>query len=362
MTPDKLPGRTHEKKGAPTRVTTRLAIGTPAALGMLLLAGAVALGHTSGFFAAARNADADAGTQVAAAVQPTEPPAAADAAATSDAADELALALGTAKREHDPDPAAKPADPEPDPTPKPESAEPAPTPKPEVAWQPEPPKVQPTPQPAPPVTTGLSLNANLAEHPGKVVLTWSAFSGNGFGYYKLVRSHDAAVTWPPSGDDELIGAFGSPGETWAKDRPQCGVTVHYAVFAVSKGDYGYTLLAPSNVASAAVQCPPPPPPTSDIGFQAGVVDGAVHLAWGACASEHFNAYKVVRSQTNPNPTYPENEGTQLIAAIGDAGQTSWVDVDVASGQTWFYRVFARADAGGGSYIACHTQAVSVTIP
>jgi hypothetical protein len=342
MTPEQLPGR----------ITTRLAIGTPAALGVLLLAGAIAFGHTSGFLADARTDGADA--SVANAPAGTDAPGADEPKPAGEGSvDELTEARGT-------------LEPKPEPTPKPTPAEEEPKPEPasEVAYQPEPPKAaEPAyvPPPAAPAAS-LVLAASLTEYPGKVVLTWTAFDGGGFGYYKLVRSHDAAVTWPASGDDELIGAFGSPDETWAKDRPPCGTTVHYAVFAVSKGDDGYGLLAPSNIVSATLACPPAPPPTSTIGFDVSAADGAVHLAWGACASEHFNAYKVVRSQTNPNPTYPENEGAQLIAAIGDRHQTTWTDVDVASGQTWFYRVFARADNGGGTYIACNTQALSVTIP
>jgi len=50
--------------------------------------------------------------------------------------------------------------------------------------------------------------------------------------------------------------------------------------------------------------------------------------------------------------YPENEGTELIAAIGDVNETWFTDTAVASGQTWFYRVLARADTGGGTFIAC----------
>lgn len=88
----------------------------------------------------------------------------------------------------------------------------------------------------------------------------------------------------------------------------------------------------------------------------------MHLSWGACASEHFNAYKVVRSQTNPQPMYPENEGTELIGVIGDPGETTFVDTSGASGETWTYRVLARADAADGTYIACQTPAVSVAIP
>ena len=342
-----------EKKSAPSRITTRLALSGPASLAVLFLAGAVALGHTTGFFASTPSGETGSATIGADDDDKAEEPAAADrkpdptpepnserAAPKSSVADEeLALAQRTPK----PAPLEVTA-PEPEPEPTTYVEQPAPLPAP----------------PAPPVAV-LSLTANQAEYPGKVVLSWSAYTGGGFEYYKLVRSTDGDATWPGSGADELIAAIGNPTETWTKDRPPCGTTVFYRVFAVRHGDYGYEVLAPSNQVSAMTQCPPPPPATVGIGLEASVVEGAVHLSWGACASEHVNAYKIVRSQTNAEPMYPENDGTQLIAAV-DPGQTSFVDTSVASGQTWFYRVLARADNGGGTYIACQSAAVSVTIP
>jgi hypothetical protein len=249
-------------------------------------------------------------------------------------------------------------------TPKPEPVAAAPEPKPEPEPEPAPAQyVEPEPQPAPPapISTVLALSVSPSDHPGKVVLGWSAFNGDGFAYYKLVRSTDGDATWPGSGSDELVAAIGNASETWAMDRPPCGTNVVYRVFAVQHGEYGYQVLAPSNQVNALMSCPPPPPATTAIGFEASVVDGAVHLTWGACASEHVNAFKIVRSQTNPEPMYPDNGGSELIAAV-DPSQTSFVDGSVASGQTWFYRVLARADNGGGTYIACQTQALSVTIP
>ena len=346
MTLDKLEPGFEEKKPSSPRVTTRLAISAPASLGVLLLAGAVALGHTTGFF---EWTDGDPGTAVAEA--PDEQPAPAakpdptpkatqerEAAHEDSVADEeLALALRTPK----PAPVE-----EPKPEPEPEKVE----------------YLEPVPQPAPVLPSAvLSLTANQAEYPGKVVLSWSAYWGADFEYYKLVRTTDGDATWPGYGADELIGAIGNPSETWAKDRPPCGTTVFYRVFAVRHGAYGYEVLAPSNQVSAVTECPPPPPATVGIGLSASVVDGKVHLSWGACPSEHVNAFKIVRSQTNPEPMYPENEGSELIAAVGP-GETTFVDHSVASGQTWFYRVLARADNGGGTYIACQSNAVSVTIP
>ncbi len=352
-TKDKL--ATNDKLGGsagPARITTRLALSAPAGLGMLLLVGAVAFGHTSGFFASAPGngtgtatvADDKADEPAAPTPKPdpivkptTEKPAPKDSAGD----DELALAERT---------------------PKPEPVEVAPEPKPEPEVAPAT-YVEPIPQPAPPAppTATLALSANAAEHPGKVVLSWNAFTGEGFEYYKLIRTTDGDATWPASGSDELIAAIGNPAETWAKDRPPCGTTVFYRVFAVRHGEQGYQVLAPSNQVSAVAQCPPPPPATVGIGLEASVVEGKVHLSWGSCASEHVNAFKIVRSQANAEPMYPENEGTQLIAAV-DPSQTTFVDASVASAQTWFYRVLARADNGGGTYIACQSNAVSVTIP
>jgi hypothetical protein len=239
-----------------------------------------------------------------------------------------------------------------------------PTPKPQPVAQPDmTPKPQPVPAPQPPApTAALTLSVLPSERVDKVQLGWTAYSGDGFSYYKLVRSRDADVTWPASGDDEFIGAIGNPAETAFRDRPECGVTFFYRVFAVSSTDAGYVVLAPSNTVSVATACPPPPPATVGIGFEAVFADGQVHLAWGACQIDGFNAYKIVRSQTNAEPMYPENDGTELIAAIGDPNQTTFADASVASGQTWFYRVLGRADQGGGNFIACQTQVAAVTIP
>ncbi len=357
MTPDKLPVSDKLPRAATSRVRTRLALGAPMGVGMLLLAGAVAFGHTSGAFAQLGQAARADRTPAA---TPSKPEI---AKGTRIGADELPVAR------HEPMPAPTET---PKPTPKP-TKKPKPTAEPTEKPKAEPPlapTAKPTPKPEPkkipaptvPPTTALALSVQPSEHLGKVVLGWSAFAGDAFDYYKVVRSPDAAVTWPASAGDELIAAIGDPSATWAKDRPPCGTTFFYRVFAVRKTDGAYVVLAASNTVSAKAACPAPPPATVAIGLDAAVVEGNVQLSWSACASEHFNAYKIVRSQTNPQPMYPENEGTELIGVIGDPAQTTFVDTDVVSGQTWTYRVLARADAGGGTYIACQTPAVSVAIP
>lgn len=72
-------------------------------------------------------------------------------------------------------------------------------------------------------------------------------------------------------------------------------------------------------------------------------------------------YKVVRSATNSDPRYPLNDGTELLAAIGDPGVASFSDPAVAAGQTWFYRVLSFADLGDGKVLVGLTNAVSITV-
>ena len=57
--PDKLGGQAgfDDKKPGSPRITTRVALSGPAGLAALLLVGAVAFGHTSGFFASAPSGD-----------------------------------------------------------------------------------------------------------------------------------------------------------------------------------------------------------------------------------------------------------------------------------------------------------------
>lgn len=347
MTPDRK--ATPDTMGATrARTTTRLAVSLPAGLAVLLILGTVAFGH-EGLFPLLP----DPAAGIAPPAQTATPkPEAAPVTATPKPA------TATPK----PKPAATPKPEEiaqAEATPKP-AATPAPTPKPVAA------AATPKPQPAPvPPTAALTLSVLPSERADKVQLGWTAYSGEGFEYYKLVRSRDANATWPASGDDEVIAAIGNVAETGTRDRPDCGATYFYRVFAVRHTDAGYQVLAPSNLVSASTVCPPPPPPppaTVGIGFEASFADGKVNLTWGACAVEGFNAWKIVRSQTNADPRYPDNGGAELIAAIGDAGQTWFSDASVASGQTWYYRVLARADQGGGNFIACETAVAAVTIP
>jgi hypothetical protein len=346
-------------------VSTKLATAVPGALAAVLLIGAVAFG---------------ASTLRSAAPQATALEPAAGSTA-EDVEPRFGATVAQLRRDafaHDPKPA--PAGTE---APKPEATEqakpteaPKPTPAPEIkpAEQPQQPttekpmpaqtpKPEPPQPPAPdPVTpTALVLEGWAKETKAK--LAWTPYAGAGFSYYKVVRSGDSHVTWPASGDDELIGAIGDVNAPWGADKPPCGMPWHYAVFAVQKAEGAYVTLAVSNVVAVTVECAPPPAPivVTPLAFQVTANPGAgLTLSWEPCWSGGFQAYKVVRSGVHADPRFPLNDGSELIAVIGDPSETVFVDGAVLAGETWSYRVVAVTKRDGAYVPLCETAAMAAT--
>ena len=350
----------------PERIgTTRLVAAVPGALTAVLLVGAVAFGAST-----LRSTAPATTTESASPV--------AQQGQAPDLAPKPRLSVAIDLAHADPKPTAAPAAPKPvaTPAPKPsqtaqtkqaeetkQAAQPVATAKPQPA--PAPPKATVKPVPAPVPTDPVALALEGWPKDGKVKLAWKPYGGEGFEYYKVVRSADASVTWPAGSDDTVIGVIGDQNAPWWADKPACGVASSYGVFAGRSGDGGYVTLAASNVVTLAVPCPPAPTPneTKPIGLWAEARPGeGIKLVWDACAAEGFIAYKVVRSLTNPDPRYPLNDGTELIAAIGDSGQTHLLDAAVTPRQTWIYRVLAVGEGVDGKIILCQSAAIAATAP
>lgn len=336
--------------------TTRLVAAVPGALTAVLLAGAVAFGAS-----ALRPTEA-------ASEASTGPAGAAAKDAAPDPTPKPRISVAIDLDQADPKPTAAPAKPKPSatarPKPSPEEAEQAvATVKPQPA--PAPPKATDKPKPAPAPAEPVALVLEGWPKDGKVKLAWKPYGYEGFEYYKVVRSTDATVTWPAGAGDTVIGVIGDAKATWWADKPACGVASSYRIFAVRSGDGGYVILGASNVVTLTVPCAPDPTPheTKPIGLWAEARAGeGIKLVWDACAVDGFVAYKVVRSQTNPDPRYPLNDGTELIAAIGDSAQTQLLDAAVAAGETWTYRVLAVGSGPDGKVVLCQSAAVAATAP
>jgi hypothetical protein len=117
------------------------------------------------------------------------------------------------------------------------------------------------------------------------------------------------------------------------------------------------------VVTVTTVCAPVPEPivVKPIALTLNVLPAqGIQLSWEGCWSDKFVAYKVVRSSSNADPRFPLNDGTELIAVIGDPNQTGFVDTAVAAGQTWTYRVLAVTNGDGGYVPICETAAMAAT--
>ncbi len=64
---------------------------------------------------------------------------------------------------------------------------------------------------------------------------------------------------------------------------------------------------------------------------------AIKLTWSAYNKDNFKLYKIIRSKTNSDLKYPENE---VIKSSADKSLTSFTNINLESKQTYYYRVCA----------------------
>ena len=112
---------------------------------------------------------------------------------------------------------------------------------------------------------------------------------------------------------------------------------------------------------APTDAPKPEPTVASIALALHLEDGHVRVDWGACETDGFRYYKVVRS-FDEKPTWPLGDGDKLVAAIEDPAKTALADGDLPLGKKLFYRVFALATRGDGVVIVCQSPVRGVAIP
>ena len=223
------------------------------------------------------------------------------------------------------------------------------------------PKPEPEPEPKP-TPEGLSLKVVIdGGHPW---LDWSDCGADGFDYYKVVRSTDSTVKFPPGEDDTVVAAVGPDGKTAFYDKEAPGSRkLWYRVFCVETSEAGYKVLAASD--ARAIETPayekPEIPDPKPMGFEVGVgPDGGIVLHWEACGGELFHYYKVVRSRFE-NPSYlPGTDGSEVLAVIENPANTVWVD-GVDEGGTSYYRIQSIGVIDGQKVLLGQTAVKSVTV-
>ena len=121
-----------------------------------------------------------------------------------------------------------------------------------------------------PASTTLGLTLSIKE--GDPFVDWTRFEGDGFDYYKVVRSKDSTVRFPAGDGDAVVGAFEDPGRTSMLDKDAAGgKTYWYRVFAVNKTEAGYEGPRRERARKATTPAPEPAPDPTSMGFELDLV-------------------------------------------------------------------------------------------
>ena len=100
--------------------------------------------------------------------------------------------------------------------------------------------------------------------------------------------------------------------------------------------------------------PAPPPVQNSVTLSASAAEGRVDFSWSLTGYSGFQGYKLCRSETNPDPTYP-NDWWKYIDREATRSAT---DTSVKAGKTYYYRL-AVYDQGN---VLGYSNSVQVTVP
>ncbi|NPV59099.1 MAG: hypothetical protein HPY75_05485 [Actinobacteria bacterium] len=249
--------------------------------------------------------------------------------------EELGLPVGILRILDEADREAEEEPPAQETAPQPPAPEPPPTPQ---------PAPQPTPQPAPqpPAQKSLALSASARE--GAVDFTWTLSGYSGFQGFKLCRSENNPAPAYPGDWWKYID--GADTRSATDTSVEGGHTYYYRLAVYNQGE----VLGYSNAVKVTV---PGQSQELSISLTATVEAGKVRLSWSVSGAGSYDGFKVCRSETNTNPSYPGDTCTFV-----DAGSRSYADTSVSPGHTYYYRVGIYK---GGS-ILVYSNAVKAVVP
>ena len=202
--------------------------------------------------------------------------------------------------------------------------------------------------------------------PGAVRLTWHLSGLSALNGVRLARSTQPL---PAINMDESVEAPpGSASFLWTTPAGQW----HFRLCLPASADPTGKCFAYSNdvkievlaAAGGKLTAPALPPPSqktlADWAASRGpmYLETSVHpqgilLSWTTAASDGagFDRYYVVRSETNPQLTWPDDG---YITSIGDIGFNKYIDQEAVAGVTYYYRV---CELGKNKSVACGAPAV-----
>ncbi len=202
----------------------------------------------------------------------------------------------------------------------------------------------PSSRPAtPPKNAEKTLTLLAESNDSQVSFTWNISGYSGFQGFKLFRSETNPV--PASPKDWWKYIDGQETHATVDDKVESGHTYYYRLGVYDHGD----ILGYSNSVQVTVKGQPQEPDILLTGIQAA---GKVDLCWSVSEAAAYEGFKVLRSEKNSMPSYPED----WIAYVTEA--MTYTDTNIKSGATYYYRIGIYRDGA----IIKYSNAIKVIVP
>lgn len=179
--------------------------------------------------------------------------------------------------------------------------------------------------------------------PGGAKLTWS-ISGDGSMGFKVVKSAEPNPEYPGDSAEYADGKT----STMTRYGLSGGKTYHFRVCRYTGNgcdvySNNLTLTIPESEKKLETSYQKI---EGELKLEAAALPGAVALSWTQCTSDSFQGYKVVRSTSNADPSYP-NDG--YVEYLPNRESLSHIDGTAVPGKTYYYRICSLE---GSNPVAC----------
>lgn len=204
------------------------------------------------------------------------------------------------------------------------------------------------------VTVDKKIHFRILPHKAYLEMRWFRYKKpKEFKNYFIVRSASVSSTDPLAGD--IVASTTNRYSTNYEDHPPADGTWYYRLCTVTK-TLGTICSAATHDTVSGIPKPAvtesfvpdtagpvvSPPPTGELELRVAMSSSSAVLSWTPLlsAGSSFSNYKIVRSQTNPDLSYPHDG---YLAHREDIQSTGITDTDVLFGMI-YYRVCAVDDA------------------
>lgn len=197
-----------------------------------------------------------------------------------------------------------------------------------------------------PTTLGAPGNIILIGEalPGGVKLAWN-ISGDGAMGFKVVKSTEPNPEYPGDSAEYMdaktlsVTRYGLSG----------GKTYHFRVCRYTGNGcdvYSNNLTLTIPTAEQKETSGKYQPADGELKLEVAALPGAVALSWSKRTSSNFEGYKVVRSLTNSDPSYPTDG---YVEYLPNRDTLTHIDGTAVPGKTYYYRI---CSIESGSPVAC----------